>query len=133
MEKIWLEHFILQYHLFHLSLKSKSQQSVSGKHCHCYAITWIIPFINNTSKLTTQPTCGPSFTLVFIINKHYFLPQARTDWINLRVLDFPDFISFNSELHRIMAQLRLCEQTVTDAELIEKTLSTFLPATTILS
>lgn len=62
-----------------------------------------------------------------------FLPQARTDWINLRVLDFPDFASFNSELHRIVAQLRLCGQTVTDAELIEKTLSTFPPATAILS
>jgi hypothetical protein len=62
-----------------------------------------------------------------------FLPQARTDWINLRVLDFPDFVSFNSELHRIVAQLRLCGQEVTDAELIEKTLSTFPPATAILS
>jgi hypothetical protein len=62
-----------------------------------------------------------------------FLPQARTDWINLRVLDFPDFASFNSELHRITAQLRLCGQTITDAELIEKTLSTFPPATAILS
>jgi hypothetical protein len=62
-----------------------------------------------------------------------FLPQARTDWINLRVLDFPDFVSFNSELHRIVAQLRLCGQDITDAELIEKTLSTFPPATAILS
>jgi hypothetical protein len=62
-----------------------------------------------------------------------FLPQARTDWINLRVLDFPDFVTFNSELHRIVAQLRLCGETVTDAELIEKTLSTFPPATAILS
>ena len=58
-----------------------------------------------------------------------FLPQAHTDWTNLRVLDFPDFISFNSELHRILAQLRLCGQEVTDAELIEKTMSTFPPAT----
>jgi len=62
-----------------------------------------------------------------------FLPQARTDWINLRVLDFPDFASYNSELHRITAQLRLCGQTITDAELIEKTLSTFPLATAILS
>jgi hypothetical protein len=28
-----------------------------------------------------------------------FLLQARTDWINLRVLDFPDYVSFNSELY----------------------------------
>ena len=62
-----------------------------------------------------------------------FLPQARTDWINLRVMDFTDFASFNSEMHRITAQLRLCGETLTDAELIEKTLSTFPPATAILS
>jgi hypothetical protein len=63
----------------------------------------------------------------------FFLPQARTDWLNLRVLDFPDFVSFNSELHRIVAQLRLCGETVTENELIEKTLSTFPLATAILS
>lgn len=62
-----------------------------------------------------------------------FLPQARSEWINLRVLDFPDFASFNNELQRITAQLRLCDKTVTEAELIEKTLSTFPPATAILS
>jgi hypothetical protein len=62
-----------------------------------------------------------------------FLPQARSDWINLRVLDFPDFVSFNSELHRITAQLKLCGQTISEAELIEKNMSTFPPATSILS
>ena len=61
------------------------------------------------------------------------LPQAHTDCINLRVQDFPDFVSFNSELHRIVALLRLCGQEITNAELIEKTLSTFPPATLILS
>lgn len=62
-----------------------------------------------------------------------FLPRARSDWINLRVLDFPDFASFNSELHRVTTQLRLCGETLSDAELIEKTLSIFPPATAILS
>jgi hypothetical protein len=58
-----------------------------------------------------------------------FLPQARSDMINLRVLNFPDFVSFNSELHQIIAQLSLCGEIVTEAELIEKTLSTSPPAT----
>ena len=62
-----------------------------------------------------------------------FLPQAHTDWINLRVQNFPDFVSFNSELHRIVTVLRLCGQEITDAELIEKTLSTFPLATLVLS
>lgn len=38
----------------------------------------------------------------------FFLPEARNDWINLRVLDFPDLLSFDAELHSITAQLRLC-------------------------
>ncbi len=62
-----------------------------------------------------------------------FLPQARHDWYNLRVLDFPNFQAFNAELHRVSAQLRLCGDKITDAELIDKTLSTFPPATAILS
>jgi len=62
-----------------------------------------------------------------------FLPEAQNDCINLRVLDFPDLISFNAELHRITAQLRLCGKTVTEAQLIDKTLSIFSPATTILA
>ena len=35
--------------------------------------------------------------------KTIFLPQARNNWINLRVLDFSDLASFNTELHRIIA------------------------------
>ena len=32
---------------------------------------------------------------------------------------------YNSALHRIVPQLKLCKQNITDTELIEKTLSTF--------
>ena len=62
-----------------------------------------------------------------------FLPQARSDWINLRVLDFPNFLTFNSELHRIVAQLRLCGDTINETDMIDKTLSTFPPACAILA
>ena len=61
------------------------------------------------------------------------LAQARNDWIHLRVLDFPNFLMFNAELHRITSLLRLCGEEVTEEELIEKTLSTFPPASAILS
>lgn len=61
------------------------------------------------------------------------LDQAWIDWINLRVFNFPDIAAFNSELLRITSQLRLCGQTFTDADLIEKTLSTFPPAHAILA
>ena len=61
----------------------------------------------------------------FFHEKTIHLPQARNDWIQLRVLDFPNLLSFNAELHRIMTQLRMCGQTMEESELIDKTLSTF--------
>ena len=48
-------------------------------------------------------------------------------------MDFPDISSFNSELHRIVAQLRLCGEQMTKPELITKTLSTFLVAFAMLA
>ena len=65
--------------------------------------------------------------------KTIFLAQARHDWVNLRVYDFSDFSSYNAELHRIVSQLRLCGDTVTEPELIDKTLSTFPSAAALLA
>jgi hypothetical protein len=62
-----------------------------------------------------------------------YLPQAISDWTNLRVLDFPNFAAYDEEMHRIISQLRMGGQEITEAEMIEKTLSTFPPATAILS
>ena len=61
------------------------------------------------------------------------LPQARNDWMNLRVLDFPNFLSFNSEFFRIATQLRLSGEPLTEDQLIEKTLSTFPSASLVLA
>ena len=69
----------------------------------------------------------------FLHEKIIFLFQACHDWMSLCVLDFPDISSFNSELHYIYAQLRLCEEILTKSELISKTLSTFPLASTILA
>jgi hypothetical protein len=48
-------------------------------------------------------------------------------------MDFPNFFAFNSELHRIVAQLRLCGVIINDTEMIDKTLSTFPPTCAILA
>ncbi|XP_020243476.1 uncharacterized protein LOC109821724 [Asparagus officinalis] len=53
------------------------------------------------------------------------LPQAQYDWLNLRFQDFKSVTEYNSTLHRIVSQLKLCKQNITEDELIEKTLSTF--------
>lgn len=65
--------------------------------------------------------------------KTIFLPTALHDWTHLRVLDFPTLVSFNNELYRIISQLRLCGKVITEMELIEKTLSTFPPASAVLA
>ncbi|XP_031101863.1 uncharacterized protein LOC116005766 [Ipomoea triloba] len=53
------------------------------------------------------------------------LPQAQYDWLNLRFQDFKSVTEYNSALHKIVSQLKLCKQNVSDEDLIEKTLSTF--------
>ena len=69
----------------------------------------------------------------FSHEKTIHLPQARNDWIQLCVLDFSDLLSFNAELHQIVAQLCMCGQTIEKAELIDKTLSTFSPTSALLA
>ena len=69
----------------------------------------------------------------FFHEKTIHLPQAQNDWIQLRVLDFPNLLSFNAELHRIVTQLRMCGQTMEESELIDKTLSTFPSAADLLT
>ena len=69
----------------------------------------------------------------FLHEKTIFLSHARHEWMSLRVMDFPDISSFNSELHRIVAQLSLCGEQITEPELITKTLSTFPIASAVLA
>ena len=65
--------------------------------------------------------------------KIIFLPQAREDWMTLRILDFLYLFSFDFAVHRIVAHLRLYDETLTEAKLIIKTLSTFPLASAILA
>jgi hypothetical protein len=53
--------------------------------------------------------------------------------MNLRVLDFPNSHTYDLELRRIVALLRICNERVTDSDMIDKTFSTFPPAYAILS
>ncbi|KAG0587687.1 hypothetical protein KC19_2G183600 [Ceratodon purpureus] len=65
--------------------------------------------------------------------KTIFLPKARNDWANLRVYDFADYTSYNNALFKILSQLRLCGETKTEEEIIDKTLSTFPTAAALLA
>ena len=58
-------------------------------------------------------------------NKIVILPQAQYDWKNLRLQDFKSVSDYNSALFDIVYRLELCSIKLTDAELLEKTFSTF--------
>ena len=57
-----------------------------------------------------------------------YLPQARADWANFCVMDFSKILAYDEELHRIVSNLRVCGEPVSNGEMIEKTLSTVPPA-----
>ncbi|XP_056690139.1 uncharacterized protein [Spinacia oleracea] len=57
--------------------------------------------------------------------KTVILPKARYDWLHLRLQDFKSVSEYNSAMLRITSQLKLCGEKITDAEMLEKTYSTF--------
>ncbi|XP_026377617.1 uncharacterized protein LOC113271908 [Papaver somniferum] len=63
--------------------------------------------------------------------KTVILPRARYEWMHLRLQDFKSVSAYNSTLFQIVSRLKLCGETVTDADLLEKTYSTFHASTSI--
>ena len=53
------------------------------------------------------------------------LPRARYEWMHLRLQDFKIVGEYNSVMFRITSQLKLCGEKITDADMLEKTFSTF--------
>ena len=60
--------------------------------------------------------------------KAIMLPEARWEWSLIRLMDFKSIGEYNSAIHKICSKLHFCDQPVSDAYLIEKILSIFLPA-----
>jgi hypothetical protein len=60
------------------------------------------------------------------------LPRAQQAWITLHFQDYKFVAAYNFALHRIVTKMRLCGQKITDADMIEKTLSTFHPGNIVL-
>ncbi|CAN6707126.1 unnamed protein product [Malus baccata var. baccata] len=53
------------------------------------------------------------------------LPRARYEWTYLRIQDFKSVAEYNSALFRITFQMKLCGDTITKKDMLEKTFSTF--------
>ncbi|XP_066384615.1 uncharacterized protein [Miscanthus floridulus] len=64
--------------------------------------------------------------------KALVLPAANYEWTQLRLQDFKTVSDYNHAVHRICSKLQFCEKEPTDADKIEKTLSTMLPFKRIL-
>ncbi|GJY61483.1 hypothetical protein Tco_0462140 [Tanacetum coccineum] len=62
---------------------------------------------------------------IFDHQKTVILPKAHYEWTHLRLQDFKSVSEYNSAMHRITSTLLLCGDTITDAEMLEKTFSTF--------
>jgi hypothetical protein len=60
-------------------------------------------------------------------HKSIVLPEVMHEWNNLRLQDFKTVDEFNHVVHKICSKLRFCEREHTEADKIEKTLSTMLP------
>ncbi|KAK9077817.1 hypothetical protein SSX86_006155 [Deinandra increscens subsp. villosa] len=57
--------------------------------------------------------------------KLVLLPKARYEWLQLRLQDYKSVSEYNSALFRITSELKLCGETITDENMLEKTFSTF--------
>ncbi|KAK9053758.1 hypothetical protein SSX86_016835 [Deinandra increscens subsp. villosa] len=57
--------------------------------------------------------------------KEVLLPAARNEWNNLRLQDFKRVNEYTSALFRITSTLQFCGHPVTEADMLEKTFSTF--------
>nr|XP_008373282.2 uncharacterized protein LOC103436613 [Malus domestica] len=57
--------------------------------------------------------------------KMVIFPRARYEWTHLRIQDFKTVAEYNSAIFRITSQLKLCGETITEEDMLEKTFSTF--------
>ncbi|XP_070048992.1 uncharacterized protein [Nicotiana tomentosiformis] len=60
------------------------------------------------------------------------LPQTRYDWAHLRLQDFKSVSEYNSTMFRITSKLKLCEDSITDYDMLEKTFTIFRTSNMIL-
>ena len=65
--------------------------------------------------------------------KMVLLPTARYNWMHLRLQDYKTVSEYNSALFRITSELKLCGETITDEDMLEKTFSTFHASNILLS
>lgn len=106
---------------------SFSSKTLLLLHCH------LVPSLQH-QYLELESSNEFQHTVISRFNyiKSIFLLRALHDSTHLRVLDFPILNSFNNELYCIISKLTSCDKAITEMKMIEKTLSTFSPVSTVL-
>ncbi|XP_020271965.1 uncharacterized protein LOC109847131 [Asparagus officinalis] len=80
--------------------------------------------LGSTIVLASQSTSAQKAkTLIFL--RHHLNKDLKNEYLTEKDHDFKSMTEYNSTLHRIVSQLKLCKQNITEDELIKKTLSTF--------
>ncbi|XP_019150306.1 PREDICTED: uncharacterized protein LOC109147114 [Ipomoea nil] len=95
-------------------------------------LTWVLDveiYLKSTELLDTiEETSASTATqkakaLIFL--RHHLNHDLKNEYLTEKD---PYYVTeYNSAIHKIVSQLKLCKQTITDEDLIEKTLSTFHP------
>jgi hypothetical protein len=65
--------------------------------------------------------------------KAIVLPEAVHEWNHLRFQDYKSVDEFNHAVHKLSTKLKFCDKEPSEADKIEKTLSTMLPAERLLT
>ncbi|KAL6281303.1 hypothetical protein ACE6H2_018184 [Prunus campanulata] len=53
------------------------------------------------------------------------LPRAKYEWTHMRFQDFKTVSEYNSTMHRITSLMKLCGESISEEDMLEKTLSIF--------
>ncbi|CAN6696923.1 unnamed protein product [Malus baccata var. baccata] len=57
--------------------------------------------------------------------KTVILPRAHYEWTHLKIQDFKTVVEYNFAMFIITSQLKLCGETITEEDMLEKTFNTF--------
>nr|XP_028962223.1 uncharacterized protein LOC114826298 [Malus domestica] len=106
------------------------EESSSSSQERAKAMIFIRRHLNEALK-SEYLTVEDSLTLWNALRIRYnhqtmvIFPRAHYKWTHLRIQDFKSVAEYNYALFRITSQLKLCGDTITEENLLEKTFSTF--------
>jgi hypothetical protein len=93
---------------------------------------FILSFVSCSFTILLETRYQHDPSLRYEQEKAIVFPKALHDWTHLRLQDFRSIGEYNHEVHKISFKLCFCGKEPTDAEKIEKTLSTMLPSERLL-